>query len=298
LQLLVSATTSNYNNYQISCNGGTDSITSTVSGGTPGYSYLWSDGQTSPTANNLVAGNYTLTITDLNSCDYTISITLNQPTLLSNNVVSANVLCNGSSDGIISVNVSGGVPNYNTNWGGIANPNALSVGHYIITTTDSNGCVAVDSVEIMQPNLLSGSIMITSNYNGQDVSCNGGGDGSVMASIFGGILPYNYLWSSGGTASTEDSLSAGTYSLTITDSNNCVTTLNTTLTEPTTLDLTLNATNGSCDGSCDGSLSATISGGTPTYSYILEELLPILIIGRTMIPCLLQTVCVLALIIW
>ena len=265
--LLVSATTSNYNNYQISCNGGTDSITSTVSGGTPGYSYLWSDGQTTATANNLVAGNYTLTITDLNSCDYTISITLNQPTLLSNNVVSANVLCNGSSDGIISVNVSGGVPNYNTNWGGIANPNALSVGNYIITTTDSNGCVAVDSVEIMQPNLLSGSIMITSNYNGQDVSCNGGGDGSVMASIFGGILPYNYLWSSGGTASTEDSLSAGTYSLTITDSNNCVTTLNTTLTEPTTLDLTLNATNGSCDGSCDGSLSATISGGTPTYSY-------------------------------
>ena len=265
--LLVSATTSNYNNYQISCNGGTDSITSTVSGGTPGYSYLWSDGQISPTANNLVAGNYTLTVTDLNSCDYTISITLNQPTLLSNNVVSANVLCNGSSDGIISVNVSGGVPNYNTNWGGIANPNALSVGTYIITTTDSNGCVAVDSVEIMQPNLLSGSILVTSNYNGQDVSCNGGGDGSVMASIFGGIFPYNYLWSSGGTASTEDSLSAGTYSLTITDSNNCVTTLNATLTEPTTLDLTLNAINGSCYGSCDGSLSATISGGTPTYSY-------------------------------
>jgi hypothetical protein len=265
--LLVSATTSNYNNYQISCNGGADSITSTVSGGTPGYSYLWSDGQTSPTANNLVAGNYTLTVTDLNSCDYTISITLNQPTLLSNNVVSSNVLCNGSSDGIISVNVSGGVPNYNTNWGGIANPNALSVGNYIITTTDSNGCVAVDSVEIMQPNLLSGSILVTSNYNGQDVSCNGGGDGSVMASIFGGIFPYNYLWSSGGTASTEDSLSAGTYSLTITDSNNCVTTLNATLTEPTTLDLTLNAINGSCYGSCDGSLSATISGGTPTYSY-------------------------------
>jgi len=265
--LLVSATTSNYNNYQISCNGGTDSITSTVSGGTPVYSYLWSDGQTSPTANNLVAGNYTLTVMDLNSCDYTISITLNQPTLLSNNVVSSNVLCNGSSDGIISVNVSGGVPNYNTNWGGIANPNALSVGNYIITTTDSNGCVAVDSVEIMQPNLLSGSIMITSNYNGQDVSCNGGEDGSVMASIFGGILPYNYLWSSGGTTSTEDSLSAGTYSLTITDSNNCVTTLNATLTEPTTLGLTLNAINGSCDGSCDGSLSATISGGTPAYSY-------------------------------
>ena len=265
--LLVSATTSNYNNYQISCNGGVDSITTIVSGGSPGYSYLWSDGQTTPTASNLVAGNYTITVTDSNSCDYTISITLNEPPLLSNNVVSTNVLCNGSSDGSISVNVSGGVPNYNINWGNINNPNTLSAGNYIITTTDSNACVAIDSVEIMQPNLLSGSIMVTSNYNGEHVSCYGSSDGSVMATIVGGILPYNYIWSSGGTTSMEDSLSAGTYSLIVTDSNNCVTTLNSTLTEPTALQITMTSTNVSCNGDCDGSSSTNVSGGTPNYSY-------------------------------
>ena len=265
--LLVSVATSNYNNYQISCNGGVDSVTTIVSGGSPGYSYLWSDGQTTPTASNLVAGNYTITVTDSNSCDYTISITLNEPPLLSNNVVSTNVLCNGSSDGSISVNVSGGVPNYNINWGGINNPNALSVGNYIITTTDSNACVAIDSVEITQPNLLSGSIMVTSNYNGEDVSCYGSSNGSVMATVLGGILPYNYIWSSGGTTSMEDSLSAGTYSLTVTDSNNCITTLNSTLTEPTALQIAVASTNVSCNGGCDGSLNATISGGTPGYSY-------------------------------
>jgi hypothetical protein len=147
--LLVSATTSNYNNYQISCNGGADSITAIVSGGIPGYSYLWSDGQTAPIANNLVAGKYALTVTDSNSCDYTIFVTLNEPPLLSNTIISTNALCNGSSDGSISVNVSGGVPNYNINWGGVSNPNALSAGNYIITTTDSNACVAIDSVVVI-----------------------------------------------------------------------------------------------------------------------------------------------------
>jgi len=265
--LLVSATTSNYNNYQISCNGGTDSISSTTSGGTPGYTYLWSDGQITPTAYNLSAGNYTLTVTDTNSCDYTISVILDEPILLNNNIVSTNVLCNGSSDGSISVNVSGGVPNYNTNWGGISNPNILSISTYIITTTDSNNCIASDTILITQPDLLSGSIMITSNYNGEDVSCNGSGDGSAMASMLGGTPPYNYLWSSGGTAYMEDSLAAGTYSLIITDSNNCVTTLNATLSQPNALQLNLTASNGSCNGSCDGLISASISGGTPTYAY-------------------------------
>ena len=265
--LLANATTSNYNNYQISCNGGTDSITAIVSGGSPGYSYLWSDGQTTPIANNLVAGNYTLIVTDSNSCNYTIFVTLNEPPLLFNTIVSTNALCNGSSDGSISVNVSGGVPNYNINWGGISNPNTLSAGNYIIATTDSNACVAIDSVEITQPNLLSGSIMVTSNYNGENVSCYGSSDGSVMATIVGGILPYNYIWSSGGTTSMEDSLSAGTYSLTVTDSNNCVTTLNSTLTEPTALQITMTSTNVSCNGDCDGISSANVSGGTPIYSY-------------------------------
>jgi len=265
--LLASATTSNYNNYQISCNGGTDSVTAIVSGGSPGYSYLWSDGQTTPIANNLVAGNYTLIVTDSNSCNYTIFITLNEPPLLLNTIISTNALCNGSSDGSISVNVSGGVPNYNINWGSINNPNTLSAGNYIITTTDSNACVAIDSVEIMQPNLLSGSIMVTSNYNGENVSCYGSSDGSVMATIVGGILPYNYIWSSGGTTSMEDSLSAGTYSLIVTDSNNCVTTLNSTLTEPTALQITMTSTNVSCNGDCNGSSSANVSGGTPNYSY-------------------------------
>ena len=265
--LLLTASTSNYNGYEISCNGGIDSVTTTVSGGTPGYTYLWSDGQTSPTATNLTAGNYSVTVTDTNSCDYTISLNLTEPPLLSNNVSSSNVLCYGSSDGSISINVSGAVLGYNTNWGGITMPNALAAGSYTITTTDSNNCMAIDSVEITQPNILSGSILVTSNYNGEDISCNGYSDGSVMASIMGGVLPYTYNWSSGGNTSIEDSLSAGTYSLTITDTNNCTTTLNTTLNEPTALQIITTAIDASCNGNCNGSISANVSGGTLPYTY-------------------------------
>ena len=228
--LFVTTTSPTINGYHIACTGDSSgSITAQVSGSS-GYTYLWSDGQTTVTASGLAAGTYTLTVTDSSNCSYSTYKTLIEPaTVLNQNITSTNVLCNDSADGTISINLSGGVPNYNTNWGGITNPNALAFGQYLITTTDSNGCVAIDSAEISQPNLLSGSILITSNYNGEDVSCNGNADGSVMANIFGGTLLYSYLWSTGGNGYAANNLPAGTYTLTVTDSNNCVTTLNTTL---------------------------------------------------------------------
>ncbi|MBC8266540.1 MAG: T9SS type A sorting domain-containing protein [Flavobacteriales bacterium] len=266
--LMVTTTTSNFNTYAIACNGdNSGSITPSVSGGTPGYSYLWSDGQTTATAINLTAGTYWLTVTDTNNCAYTVPTTLTEPAVLSQNITTTNVLCNGSNDGTITLSASGGVPNYIINWGGITNPNALSPNTYIISTTDSNNCVVTDTVIISEPNLLSGSIMITSNYNGEDVSCNGGADGSVMASMFGGTPPYNYSWSSGGTAYMEDSLFAGTYSVTITDSNNCSTTIPINITEPNAITSTLTTSNVSCNGVCDGAIIANISGGTTPFTY-------------------------------
>ena len=265
--LILTASVSNYNGYDISCNGGIDSVTAFVSGGTPGYTFLWSDGQTSPTAKNLIAGSYSVTVTDTNSCDYTISVNLTEPPVLSNNISSSNVLCYGSSDGSISINVSGAVLGYTTNWGGITNPSAVAVGNYTITTTDSNNCVAIDSVEITQPNILSGSILITSNYNGEDISCYGYSDGSLIANIMGGVLPYTYNWSSGGNTNIEDSLTSGNYSLTIIDSNNCATNLNTTLNEPSALQITTTAIDVSCNGNCNGIISTNVSGGTLPYAY-------------------------------
>ena len=109
--------------------------------------------------------------------------------------------------------------------------------------------------------------MVTSNYNGEDVSCFGSWDGSAMATVLGGVVPYSYVWSSGGSSNIEDSLSAGTHTLTVTDSNNCLTTLNTTLTEPSALQIVIASTDVSCNGDCDGSSNANVLGGTGTYSY-------------------------------
>ena len=148
--LLVTTTSPTMNGYHIACTGDSSgSITAQVSGGTPGYTYLWSDGQTTATASSLAAGACSITVTDTNSCSYSIFETLTEPTnALNQNILTTNISCNGANDGSIYLSVSGGVPNYTTNWGGISNPNALSIGTYVITTTDSNGCVAIDSVEI------------------------------------------------------------------------------------------------------------------------------------------------------
>jgi hypothetical protein len=102
-----------------------------------------------------------------------------------------------------------------------------------------------------------------------NVSCNGGNDGSATASATGGTTPYTFTWSSGGNAATEGGLTAGTYTVTITDDNGCTDTDVVTITEPTPLAITLNIDDSiSCNGATDGAISASASGGTSGYSFL------------------------------
>jgi hypothetical protein len=255
----------------IACNGGaTGSATVSATGGAGSYSYSWSPtGGTADTANGLTAGTYTVTVTDANGCTATQIFTISEPTVL---VASAggqnNISCNGGSNGSATVSVTGGTPGYTYSWapsGGTADTaNELSAGTYTATVTDANGCTATQSFTITEPAALVASASAQIN-----VSCNGGSNGSATVSATGGTGVYTYLWSpSGGTADTANGLSAGTYTVTVTDASSCQTTQSFTITEPAALVASASAqTNVSCNGGSNGSATVSVFGGTPGYTY-------------------------------
>ncbi|MEI6766684.1 MAG: hypothetical protein WCM76_13705, partial [Bacteroidota bacterium] len=172
------------------CNGGnTGSASASAAGGTPAYSYHWSNGLNVSTFSNLPAGSYSVTVTDANSCTATASVTISQPTAITTTTTSTNVKCNGGNSGSASVAATGGTSPYNYNWSNgtsTAANNNLIAGTYTVTVSDANSCTATASVTVTQPSALS---LTTSSTN---VKCNGGNSGSASVSATGGTSPYGY----------------------------------------------------------------------------------------------------------
>jgi hypothetical protein len=256
------------------CNG--DNIGSAnvlAGGGTNPYTYLWNpSGQTNATATGLSAGTYTITVTDANGCTATSTATITQPpALIATTSIVANVNCNGGTNGSASVTASGGTNPYNYLWNPSGQTNAtatgLSAGTYTVTVTDGHGCTETATAVITQPLLaLSASTTIVSN-----VSCNGGVNGSASVTATGGTNPYDYLWNpSNQTNATATGLSAGTYTVTVTDANGCTETVTAVITQPL-LALSASTTilsNVSCNGGANGSANVIAAGGTSPYNYI------------------------------
>ncbi len=263
----LTATTSQTN---VSCNGGSNgTATVTVGGGTPGYTYLWSpSGGTAATATGLAAGTYTVTVTDANSCQLTRTFTITQPTAMA--VVSSsqtNIACNGGTTGAASVTVGGGTPGYTYLWspsgGTAATATGLSAGTYTVTVTDANSCQTTANFTLTQP-----TAMTVTSSSQTNIACNGGSTGAASVTVSGGTPGYMYSWSpSGGTAATATGLSAGIYTVTVTDGNSCQLTRTFTITQPTALTATSSQTNIACNGGSTGAASVTVSGGTPGYMY-------------------------------
>ncbi|MEZ4722298.1 MAG: T9SS type A sorting domain-containing protein [Flavobacteriales bacterium] len=262
---LLTASVSTVSN--VSCNGGSNgSLLSTPSGGTSGYTYLWSNAQTSATSTGLSASTYTVTVTDANSCTTTASGTVTQPTVMVASISGFNnALCFGSNDGDATAAGSGGTAGYSYLWSSSATSataTGLAAGNYTVTVTDANGCTDTETTTIGQPTLLVSDIVDSS-----DATCFGYNDGGSEASATGGTSPYSYDWSGSQTGSIVSTLVAGTHTVTVTDDHGCTSTSEVTIGEPTELMNTFTITNLSCKSSGDGVIESNPTGSVPPYSY-------------------------------
>lgn len=248
------------------CNGAANI---SVSGGTSPYTFDWTPNVSNDSdANNLCAGSYTVNIYDANCHDTAITFSLPSSGVALNprDTLTTGESCFGDCNGATTMNVTGGTSPYNYIWtpGGqtTATVTGLCAGTYTFTVTDINGCSATNTATITQPAVLTATTAV------KNVSCNGGSDGKASAAPAGGTSPYKYKWSDPNTqtSDTATGLSAGSYTVNITDVRGCTATAAVSLTQPTVLSVTLTGPSILCLGAQD-SIQATPAGGTPGYHY-------------------------------
>ena len=210
-ELLVTSSSTN-----VKCKGGSDgSIQINASGGCPNYTYTWTGGLSGSNPQNVKAGTYTVTVTDISvpGQSKTVTVTIEEPVNAVNIGLTGTVKASTStaSDGKISLNITGGTPNYITVWSGgtgttsipdgstsgAIDANNVKAGTYNVTVTDANGCTATRSgiVVDFNPPIDStkapkiASAAVSSNFNGFGVPCFGDDDGSVTATLSEGAFP-------------------------------------------------------------------------------------------------------------
>ncbi len=272
--ILATETLSNFNGYQLSCNGATDgAIALNVTGGAGSYTYSWDSGQTTKDISGLTAGNYTVTITDANNCPEQIIYTLNEPFILSESIITSdysgtNISCNGAADGFIDLDITGGAAPYTYNWSTGASTQDLAslvAGTYSVTVTDANNCInIINNIILNEPDVL--SLSIGSNIN---VQCNGTATGEVTLSSLGGGTGKQYSLDGINyqASNTFSGLVAGSYTFDVIDANGCSNQINTTLTEPTLLIATIGSVQNTTCGDLNGSATITAVGGVASYTY-------------------------------
>lgn len=256
----------------VTCFGGTNgSATASVSGGTPPYSYAWNTNpvQTSSTATGLAAGNYLLIVTDSVGCVDTLQVAIAQPAPLVATASSSPVLCRGENTGSTAVTVTGGTTPYVYLWNTMpvqttAATTNIPAGAYSVLVTDSNGCTATASVNVLQP---SAALSAMATVSGS-VFCYGAASGALNAAATGGTAPYAYAWNTTPVQTTPAAigLTAGAYTVTVTDSNGCTDTASAILQQPDSLALVATATDVSCYAAGNGTATVSASGGTAPYS--------------------------------
>lgn len=262
----------------VSCNGGNNgAIDVTVTGGTPGYTYSWADGPTTANRSELVAGTYTLDVTDSKGCIASTSVTISQPAAIAITPTLTDVTCFGENNGVINLAVTGGTPDYSFLWNDGStdqNRTGLALGTYSVTVTDANDCTAtLTDLTISQP-----EAALSLSATQVNVLCFGQSTGSIDLTVTGGTATYTYAWTKTGggySASTEDigTLAVGTYNVTVTDVQGCTATLVVTITEPSVLALSTTITHPTCppdaeQNGLDGTIDLTVAGGVGPYTYV------------------------------
>lgn len=234
------------------------------SGGTPPYSYLYSNGGTTQAQSNLPAGAYTVVVTDANGCFGNGYGYINGSSPVTATYTATASSCTAAT-GSATLSVSGGQAPYTITWGTFpaqsgTSASNLAPGNYPFHITDANGCVRTGVAAVPPVNI------ITANVTGTNATCTQT-NGSITVTPAGGTAPYAYLWSNGATTATVNSLAAGSYSVAITDASGCSITKFRTVEASSPVNTGLASTATSCIFTTDGSIVATAWGGAAPYTY-------------------------------
>lgn len=250
-------------------------ISTTVQGGSPGYTYVWTPVVT-PTGgfiSGLAPGGYSLQVTDANGCSINANYTITEPSVLTSTYTSLPATC-GLTNGSATLTLGGGTPNYSVVWNipgtptGISASN-LSPGTWTANVTDSKGCTVSQAITIANP-----PVPVISGFVTNQPTCFGLANGDITINYTSGLAPYTIAWSNpisqtlttSAFTSSVSGVSAGAYTATLTDSYGCSTSQPVAVSQPNILVLIPSPDVTICFGQST-QLNAAGSGGTPAYTY-------------------------------
>lgn len=254
----------------VTCNDGNDgTATAFVTGGTPPYSYEWTNGDNEASITNVTAGFYAVSVTDFNGCNFTtesqqvmeppVSVTINA-------VLALEPSCPGMENGMIFVEAMDGVPPYTYSWSnGNEGPANLDIaaGFYDVMVTDQLGCKnQIEGILLNEP------LAFNANNNTEPTTCFAASDGEAMIEPHGGTAPYNFYWPDGSTNVVRTDLAAGTYDLQIVDFNGCVYIEKIIIEQPEALSANVFTVNNKL---CKATVNVAPFGGTSPYTFEWED---------------------------
>jgi gliding motility-associated-like protein len=249
------------------CFSDTGTILLTVSGGTPSYTYSWSNGVTTQDLNGVGAGNYLVTILDANGCELIKDTIVTEPDEIIVSEVITDLSCFEDGTGAIDISITGGIAPYVLSWlNGETTSyiDELDANTYTLSLTDGNGCTDSYNYDVEQP------VLLTVTTTEIHISCFSYADGEIDATVSGGTSPFNYAWSN--LTSNEDlfNIPTGAYDVMITDAHNCKDSASVNINEPTEIIFTVNSIDLICNNEFEGEILIAGSGGTPGYSYSID----------------------------
>lgn len=242
------------------------SATANVSGGTASYTYLWSNGETTPTATDLPPGLNTVLITDINGCEVVLEVLILEP--LTVDIEHLDDFC-GLCEGAISIMINGGLQDYSIEWETGSTDTMLTdlcTAAYSFTVTDDFGTEISGS-----QNIISTDPIDLSLTQSDLLICNGSNAGFITTGAFGGTEPYAYIWSNDSTSNSLSNLSPGIYALTVQDANSCMVEQEFTVIELPEITVENTIQEPDCNGGQNGEIELTITGGDEPYTILWED---------------------------
>ncbi|MEZ4948970.1 MAG: gliding motility-associated C-terminal domain-containing protein [Saprospiraceae bacterium] len=243
----------------------------TVNGGTPPYSFLWSNGATTEDLFDVREGCYKATVTDSRGCVF-----VTQEECVNffkiTNVVTVNVKCPGDQNGSIQLQVFGGNEPYTYNWrnelgelvGVDSNLMNIPAGIYTVQIVGTLGTVINRTYEVISRSRINAEALPLTNFGGYNVTCADSENGRARVTAMDGVITdstYSYLWSTGARIRTIDNLGAGTYTVTVIDNLGCEAVAEVDIIGPPPVESNFTTVEPTCFGRADGSISIFPSGG-------------------------------------